>query len=97
MLGVRLQVRSYELDFEDTGAFSAVMRCPYRGDQTFSMDWLPMDFDPPDADSNGTRSGSATIPWGEWADGPALRIINNDVRPISVRELKWTGEVFRTL
>ena len=91
-----LVVGSFLLEYEDTGYIKSIMSSRYRQDDIeFVMDWFPMDNDPADPQGNGLRSGILNIPWGERSDWSELTITSDDVRPTTILEIEWTGQVFK--
>ena len=91
-----LVVNGFMVEYQDTGFLRAVMTSRYRAEPTiFEVDWFNVDADPDDPQSNGVRSGILHVPWGERADWSELRLFSDDVRPTTITEVSWTGQVFK--
>ena len=91
-----LVVGSFLLEYEDTGHIKSTMTSRYRQQPIeFVMDWFPLDNDPIDPLSRGLRSGILNIPWGERSDWSELTLSSSDVRPTTILEIEWVGQVFK--
>jgi hypothetical protein len=92
----RLVVNSFMLEYDETGYIKTIMDSKYRTDPIeFVVDWFAMDNDPIDTLGNGLRSGILNVPWGERSDWSELTIYSDDVRPTTILEIEWTGQVFK--
>jgi hypothetical protein len=92
----RLVVNSFMLEYEETGYIKTTLNSRFRtAPIEFVVDWFAMDQDPVDALGNGLRSGILNIPWGERSDWSELTIFSDDVRPTTILEIEWTGQVFK--
>jgi hypothetical protein len=93
---MHLVVNGFMVEYQDTGFLRAIMTSKYRVNPTiFEVDWFNMDDDLDDPSSNGVRSGILHVPWGERADWSELRLFSDDVRPTTITEVSWTGQVFK--
>lgn len=91
-----LVVNSFLLHYEETGYIKTIMDSRYRQDPIeFEVDWFALDDDPVDPLGNGLRSGILNAPWGERSDWSELTIYSDDLRPTTIHEIGWTGEVFK--
>lgn len=92
----RLVVNSFMLEYEETGYIKTIMDSRFRSEPIeFVVDWFAMDNDPIDVLGNGLRSGILNVPWGERSDWSELTIYSDDVRPTTILEIEWTGQVFK--
>lgn len=92
----RLVVNSFMLEYDETGYIKTIMDSRFRAAPIeFVVDWFAMDNDPIDVLGNGLRSGILNVPWGERSDWSELTIISDDVRPTTILEIEWTGQVFK--
>lgn len=92
----RLVVNGFMLEYEETGYIKATMNSIYRADPIdFIVDWFDVDEDPANTSGIGLRSGILHVPWGERSDWSELTIYSDDVRPTTLLEIEWTGQVFK--
>ncbi len=90
-----LVVNGFMIEYEDTGYLKAEMTSKYRQDPVeFEINWFPTDDDPEDPTGRGLRSGIVHVPWGERNDWSQLKLTSDDVRPTTILEIEWTGEIF---
>jgi len=90
----KLVVTQFVLYYEESGYINATMSSKYRTtDREMSNEQAVVANDPDDPDGLGIRSGSYTVPWGERSDWSELTISTDDVRPMTILEIEWIGQV----
>ena len=92
----KVVVNGFMLEYENLGSITAVMDSQYRENPIeFGVDFFPIDGDPSVDSNTGLRSGILHIPWGERSDWSELTLTTDDLRPGTILDLEWTGQVFR--
>jgi hypothetical protein len=92
--GSKLVVTEFIVYFEDSGYIDSTLSSKYRvNDRYHSNIEIVTAFDPNDPEGRGVRSGEYTIPWGERSDWSELTISSDDVRPLTITEVEWVGQI----
>lgn len=86
-------VTKFMLWVENSGNVHSVMDSPYREPFTFTPYLYPIDDDPLDPTGVGLQSGMIEIPWGEDTTYSTLTIKSDDVKPTTILELAWEGNI----
>lgn len=90
----KLNVTDFAVYYENSGKIDAVFSSKYRTeDFVFSNDTFPLDGDPDDTERDGLRDGIFNFPWGERSDWSELTLTSTDVRPITITEIEWFGQI----
>lgn len=90
----KLVVTDFHVYFEDSGYIDATLSSKYRAaDRVHSNKQVLLDNDPDDPDGLGIRSGEFRVPWGERSDWSELTLSSDDVRPMTILEVEWIGQV----
>ena len=90
----KLVVNAFVLYFEDSGFIDATMASKYRtNDVTHTNRAFPIVGDPNDPTGIGLKSGEFRVRWGERSDWSTLTISTDDIRPLTITEVEWEGQV----
>jgi hypothetical protein len=90
----KLVVTEFVIYYDESGTISSEMNSKYRSvPTTHSNLQIVTAGDPDDPEGKGIRSGYYSIPWGERSDWSDLTISSNDVRPMTILEIEWIGQV----
>ncbi len=90
----KVVVTDFHVYFEESGHIDTTMQSKYRTeDRVHSNKQVILDNDPDDPDGLGIRSGEFRVPWGERSDWSELTISTDDVRPMTILEVEWGGQV----
>ena len=90
----KLVVTEFNIYFEDSGYINATMGSKYRAqDIVHSNKEVVLHGDPDDPDGVGIRSGEYSVGWGERSDWSTLTISSDDVRPMTIIEVEWLGQI----
>ena len=90
----KLVVTEFVIYYDESGTISSEMGSKYRAVPiTHSNSKIVTAGDPDDPEGKGIRSGDYSIPWGERSDWSELTISSNDVRPMTILEIEWIGQV----
>ena len=89
-------VTSFLIEYEDTGYLKGSVTSRFRNDPIETiMDWIALDNDPIDPTGRGLRSGIMVVPVGERSDRCQITLTSSDVRPTTLLEVEYTGQVHR--
>ena len=91
----KITVQDYVVHVDRTGEFKAVGKSPFADDWEYNTFVFPFDDDPLDPDRLLLQTGPITIPWGERADWSRLVLTSDDIRPFTMLELEWIGQIIR--
>lgn len=90
----KLVVTEFIVYFDESGFMDSKLTSRYRADDTlFSNQEIVTAFDPEDPTGIGVRSGEFIVPWGERSDWSELTVSSSDVRPMTILEVEWVGQV----
>ena len=90
----KLVVTEFVAYFEESGYIDSAMTSKYRkAPLVHSNAEIVTTADPDDPNGTGVRSGQYIIPWGERSDWSELTISSDDVRPMTIIEVEWLGQV----
>lgn len=90
----KLVVTEFIVYFDKSGFMDSKLVSRYRAaDTVFSNQEIVTAFDPEDPAGIGIRSGEFVIPWGERSDWSELTVSSSDVRPMTILEVEWVGQV----
>jgi len=90
----KLVVTEFVAYFEESGYINSSMTSKYRAAPlVHSNTEIVTAADPDDPNGTGIRSGQYIIPWGERSDWSELTISSDDVRPMTIIEVEWLGQV----
>lgn len=90
----KLNVTDFAVYYENSGQIDAVFSSKYRtADYVFSNATFPVDGDPDDPEQDGLRDGIFNFTWGERSDWSELTLTSTDVRPVTITEIEWFGQI----
>ena len=90
----KLTITEFITYYEASGYISATMSSKYRAtDIVHTNQEIITAGDPDDPLGIGIRSGEYKIPWGERSDWSELTISSDDVRPMTILEVEWVGQI----
>lgn len=90
----KLVVTEFVVYFEESGYIDSAMTSKYRAaPMVHSNTEIVTAFDPDDPEGKGIRSGQYIVPWGERSDWSELTISSDDVRPMTIIEIEWLGQI----
>ena len=90
----KLVVTEFIVYFDESGYMDSTMSSRYRSTDTmFSNKEVVTAFDPEDPAGIGIRTGEFVIPWGERSDWSELTVSSSDVRPMTILEVEWVGQI----
>jgi hypothetical protein len=92
----KVTVQDYVIHVDNSGEFKAVGSSPYSSDWEYTNFVFPFDNEPLDPNRLTLQSGPVYIPWGERADWSKLRLTGTDIRPVTIHEVEWIGQILRT-
>jgi len=92
----KVTVQDYVVHVDNSGEFKAIGSSPYSDDWEYTAYVFPLDSEPLDPDRLILQSGPFYIPWGERADWSRLRLTGTDIRPVTIHEVEWIGQILRT-
>jgi hypothetical protein len=90
----KLVITELVIYYDDSGIINTRMDSKYRADPIeHSNLQIVTANDPDDPEGKGIRSGSYNVPWGERSDWSELTIASDDVRPMTILEVEWIGQI----
>lgn len=90
----KLVVTEFVVYYDESGHIDSTMTSKYRAvDQVHTNDKVVTANDPDDPAGKGIRSGDYSIPWGERSDWSELTISSDDIRPMTILEIEWIGQI----
>lgn len=92
----KVTIQDYVVHVDNSGEFKALGSSPYSTDWEYSAYVFPLDNEPLDPDQLVLQTGPVYIPWGERADWSKLRLTGTDIRPVTIHEVEWIGQILRT-
>lgn len=90
---VKITVAKYLVHLDESGPVSYTVSSPYRPDHTQTPVRYPLDDEPLDLERNQLNSGVQEITVGERSDYFDFRIHSEDIRPTTILEVEWEGQV----
>lgn len=93
---LEVTIDDYVVHVSQSGEFSALGESVYEDDYVYENFVFPFDGEPLDPNRLLLQSGPVTVPWGERADLATFTIKGNDIRPMTIHEIEWFGQVLRT-
>ena len=82
-------VQDYLIHVDKSGEFKGTGTSPYSPDWEYAVTIPPIS-------SDLLQSGPIYIPWGERADWSELTLTGNDIRPVTIHEVEWIGQILKT-
>jgi hypothetical protein len=92
----KVTVQDYVVHVDQSGVFKAVGTSPYSPPWEFYSDVFPLDNEPDDPSRLMLYSGPVFFPWGERADWSTVTFEGTDIRPVTIHEVGWTGQITQT-
>ena len=92
----KVTIQDYVVHVDSSGEFKAIGSSPYSDEWEYTAYVFPFDNEPLDPDRLILQTGPVYIPWGERADWSKLRLTGTDVRPVTIHEVEWIGQILRT-
>lgn len=88
-----LTVNSFLVHMENSGDVRATFDSPWRDSRDFYPRRFWLDDNPLDPDRVGVEDYTLRVPWGEQTTRSTLTVSSEDVRPDTILEIEWTGDV----
>lgn len=92
----KVTIQDYVVHVDNSGEFKAIGQSPYSDDWEYTTYVFPLDDEPLDPDRLILQSGPFYIPWGERADWSIMILEGTDIRPVTIHEVEWIGQILRT-
>ena len=92
----KVTIQDYVVHVDNSGEFIATGTSPYSDDWSYSAYVFPLDDEPLDPDRLIVQTGPFYIPWGERADWSTLVLSGTDIRPVTIQEVEWIGQILKT-
>lgn len=92
----RIVVQNFVVHLTESSDIQATMNCIYRQPYSFYPRRFPLDDEVGDPNQNLIMDYSLEIPWGERADLSSMVLTSRDVRPTTILEIEWQGQVTGT-
>lgn len=92
----KVTIQDYVIHVENSGEFKAIGTSPYSPDWEYVDYVFPLDNEPIDPDRLIVQSGPVFIPWGERADWSTMKLVGVDIRPVTILEVEWNGQILST-
>jgi hypothetical protein len=92
----KVTIQDYVVHVDNSGEFKAVGTSPYSPDWEFSAYIFPLDNEPLDPDRLILQTGAFVVPWGERADYSTVTFTGRDIRPVTIHEVEWVGQILST-
>lgn len=92
----KVTIQEYVVHVDNSGEFRAIGSSPYSDGWEYSTDVFPLDGEPLDPERLSLHTGPMYIPWGERADWSSLKLTGSDIRPVTIHEVGWTGQILKT-
>ncbi|WFG40886.1 tail protein [Paracoccus phage ParMal1] len=92
----KVTIQDYVVHVDNSGEFKAIGSSPYSDDWEYSAYVFPLDGEPLDPDRLILQTGPFYIPWGERADWSSLKLTGTDIRPVTIHEVEWIGQILKT-
>lgn len=92
----KVTIQDYVVHVDNSGEFKAIGQSPYSDDWEYTAYVFPLDDEPLDPDRLILQSGPFYIPWGERADWSTMILEGTDIRPVTIHEVEWIGQILRT-
>jgi hypothetical protein len=89
----KLNIRHFMLHMEDSPDVKATRNSVYRAAREFYPRVTPVDNDPLDPDRLGKRDYVLKVPWREATDKSSLTVTCDDIRPDTILEIEWAGDL----
>jgi hypothetical protein len=89
----KITVAKFIVHHEDTGEVDYEMSSPYRAASVYKPHRYPLDDEPLDPSLSQLSSGPVEVPWGERTDYTDFTIRSDDIRPMTIIEIEWEGQV----
>lgn len=92
----KVTIQDYVVHVDNSGEFKAIGQSPYSSDWEYTAYVFPLDGEPLDPDRLILQTGPFYIPWGERADWSTMTLEGTDIRPVTIHEVEWIGQILRT-
>lgn len=93
---VELVIAMYYIRYENSGSISAYSISKHTGENLMSStEWFPMEDDGTSWNAS-VNTGTLDVSWGEYSQLADLRIQSDDIRPASIREVKYDADKLRS-
>lgn len=92
----QIVVREFKVHLDDSSDVASVMHSPYRQPYEFYPRRFPLDDEPLDPNKKLLMDYTLVVPWGENANYSELELFSEDVRPTTILEIEWLGQVTGT-
>lgn len=92
----KVTIQDYVVHVDNSGEFKAIGKSPYSDDWEYTAYVFPLDNEPLDPERLILQTGPFYIPWGERADWSTMVLEGTDIRPVTIHEVEWIGQILRT-
>lgn len=92
----QITVQEYWINISNSGEFVSKMDSLYSPSYEHDFPRFYFDNEPDFPNQNALFNGEISIPWGERADWSKLTLIGRDVKPVTILELGWSGQILNT-
>lgn len=89
----KVTINAFLVHMENSGDVKATFDSPYRDSREFYPRRFGLDDNPLDPDRVGVEDYTLRVPWGEQTTRSTLTVSSDDVRPDTILEIEWVGDV----
>lgn len=89
----KLVLQKFMVHLDNSSDVLCRMTSPFRDTYDFYPRRFPLDDDPLDPQGLLIKDYVLEVPWGERSDYSELELISTDVRPTTILEVEWQGQV----
>lgn len=90
-----LTIQEYVVQVDNSGEFKAVGTSPFADTWEYAEYRYPLDNEPLDPDLLLLQTGEVVIPWGEVSSYASMSLQGTDVRPVTIQEIRWAGQILK--
>lgn len=92
----KIMLQKFLVHLDNSSDVLCRMLTPYRDTYEFYPRRFPLDDDPLDPNGLLIKDHTVEVPWGEYAENSELELVSTDVRPTTILEVEWQGQVTGT-
>ena len=92
----KIMLQKFLVHLDNSSDVLCRMLTPYRDTIEYYPRRFPLDDDPLDPGGLLIKDYTLEVPWGEYADNSELELVSTDVRPTTILEVEWQGQVTGT-
>lgn len=90
-----VHIDNYTVVLADSGPVTGRVSSPYFDTWEHTEEPFPMEDNPLDPTGLLLTSGPVSLPFGEQADNATMTLTGHDIRPVTILEVAWTGQVLQ--